>query len=113
MLITIKDFDWGEDDDYQSLNYIFFELLIDSKKENIVGKIDLDEWSVTWGVTENFKEKYSVSKDINDGDILSLVLNKLGESLESELNIDLMDVHNINKNELIGYSINYIPNIEV
>lgn len=55
MLITIKDFDWSEDDDYQSLNYIFSKLLIDSKKENIVGKIDLDEWDVTWRVTEYFK----------------------------------------------------------
>ena len=113
MLITIKDFDWSEDDDLEEVNYIYFELLIDSKKENIVGKVNTDEWSLDWGVTENFKEKYRISKDINDGDILSLVLNKLGESLESELNIDLMDVYSINKNELIGYSINYIPNIEV
>jgi len=111
MLVTIKNFQWGEDDDYVQINYVYFELLIDSKKENVVGKIDTNEWSLNWGFTENFSEKYRISKDISDGDTLSLVLNKLGESLESELGIDIMDPHSINKNEVIGFSINYFPNI--
>ena len=113
MLVTIKNFDFDEDNDYDHLNFIYLELLIDSKKEYVVGTINTNEWSLNWGFNNFLYRNNEIEKgeDISDGDTLSLVLNKLGESLKSELGIDIVDPYDVNKNEVIGFSINYFPNI--